>query len=188
MRLSPSAQHLPRCQHSKGWSRSTLAAKLVPAIAERWIITDDGLSYIFRLREGGWPDGDEITASDLPTSAARKHQAVARHIAGGLDLGKVEEIRAMTGRVIEIRLSGPMPDFLRLLAQPELGFVKSGGGSGPIGSFARRRCGAGTAFRAAARDAWLLPVREDWEALARPLEVAGSFGSKRRSPAFSARR
>ncbi|MDB2694957.1 peptide ABC transporter substrate-binding protein, partial [Erythrobacter sp.] len=39
----------------------------------------------------------------------------------GLDLAKVRDIRAMTGRVVEIRLTSPMPDFLRLLAQPELG-------------------------------------------------------------------
>ena len=38
----------------------------------------------------------------------------------------------MTGRVIEIRLSSPMPDFLQLLAQPELGVLHRGMGAGPM--------------------------------------------------------
>ncbi|KPQ23335.1 MAG: ABC-type dipeptide transport system, periplasmic component, partial [Porphyrobacter sp. HL-46] len=134
-----------------------------------WIITDDGLSYIFRLREGGWPDGDEITASDL-RRLLRENIRRLRGTSLGLDLGKVEEIRAMTGRVIEIRLSGPMPDFLRLLAQPELGFVKSGGGSGPM-VLSRDEDAVLARLSALPPETRGLPVREDWEALARPLEV-----------------
>ncbi|SHN64316.1 ABC transporter substrate-binding protein [Erythrobacter sanguineus] len=168
VRLSPSAQHL-RATTFEGLVALDQGGQIVPAIAERWIITDDGLSYIFRLREGTWPDGEEITAADV-RRLLRDDIRRLRGTSLGLDLAKVEEIRAMTGRVIEIRLSGPMPDFLRLLAQPELGFVKSGGGSGPM-VLSRDEDTMLARLSALPPEARGLPVREDWEALARPLEV-----------------
>jgi oligopeptide transport system substrate-binding protein len=33
-----------------------------PALAERWIITDDGLSYIFRIRDTVWSNGQGCTS------------------------------------------------------------------------------------------------------------------------------
>src|SRR3546814_17956014 len=36
-----------------------------PALAERWIVEDEGKSYIFRLRKATWPDGEEITAEQV---------------------------------------------------------------------------------------------------------------------------
>ena len=36
--------------------------RVVPALAARWIVTDDGLSYIFRLFDAKWDDGRQITA------------------------------------------------------------------------------------------------------------------------------
>lgn len=168
VRLSASAQHL-RAATFEGLVALDPGGQIVPAIAERWIITDDGLSYIFRLREGVWPDGEEITAADV-RRLLRDNIRRLRGTSLGLDLGKVEEIRAMTGRVIEVRLTGPMPDFLRLLAQPELGFVKSGGGSGPM-VVSRDEDAMLARLSALPPEARGLPVREDWEAMARPLEV-----------------
>ena len=34
-------------------------------LAERWNVSDDGLSYIFRLQTGEWPDGRKIKAHDV---------------------------------------------------------------------------------------------------------------------------
>jgi peptide/nickel transport system substrate-binding protein len=47
-------------------------------------------------------------------------------------LGAVSDVVAMTDRVIEIRLAQPRPQLLQLLAQPELGLVNEGGGTGPF--------------------------------------------------------
>ncbi len=47
-------------------------------------------------------------------------------------LGAVDDIVAMTDRVIEIRLRAPRPNLLQLLAQPEFAFVRNGAGSGPF--------------------------------------------------------
>jgi oligopeptide transport system substrate-binding protein len=168
VRLSPAAQHVRAATH-EGMVALDPAGQVVPALAERWIVTEDGMSYIFRLRDSTWPDGDEITATDLRD---RLREAIAR-LKGtslGLDLGKVRDVRAMTGRVIEVRLTSPMPDFLRLLAQPELGFVKSGSGAGPM-AMSRDDDGAIARLSALPPETRGLPAREDWEEVARPVSV-----------------
>jgi peptide/nickel transport system substrate-binding protein len=47
-------------------------------------------------------------------------------------LGAVDDIVAMTDRVIEIRLRAPRPNLLALLAQPEFAILRNGGGAGPF--------------------------------------------------------
>jgi oligopeptide transport system substrate-binding protein len=49
-----------------------------------------------------------------------------------VDFGPIDDIVAMTDRVIEIRLLQPQPHLLQLLAQPQLGLVYDGGGTGPF--------------------------------------------------------
>jgi len=105
--------------------------RIVPALADRWIVTDDGRSYIFRLRDGTWRDGSPLTARSAQASL-RAAIAALRGSALGLDLAGIDEIRTMAGRVIEIRLSQPMPHLLQLLAQPELGLLRKGQGAGPM--------------------------------------------------------
>lgn len=109
---------------------------IIPAIADRWIITDDGQSYIFRLRDGTWPGGSRITAETAAT-ALRGSLAQLKGTALGLDLAAIEQVRVMADRVIEIDLVAPVPDLLTLLAQPELGLPYARRGAGPMG-LARR--------------------------------------------------
>ncbi len=41
-------------------------ARIVPALAESWDVSEDGLTYTFHLREGlRWSDGEAFTADDL---------------------------------------------------------------------------------------------------------------------------
>lgn len=105
--------------------------RISPALADRWIVTDDGQSYIFRLRDGTWPDGSAMSGESVRLAL---HQALAglQHTPLALDLDGIDEIRAMAGRVVEIRLNRPMPDLLQLLAQPELGLSRRGRGDGPM--------------------------------------------------------
>ena len=128
-RLSAGAQLL-RGATNEGLVALDEEGHVVPALADRWIVTDDGQSFIFRLREGSWGSG---VAPGEPARAAL-HQAIValRGTALGLDLEAVDDIRAMGGRVIEIRLSRPVPDLLQLLAQPELGLVRRGHGTSPM--------------------------------------------------------
>lgn len=168
VRLPFAAQHM-RAATFEGLVTLDPAGQVVPAIAERWIVTDDGLSYIFRLRDSTWPDGEEVTAVD---ARRQLREAIARlqGTALGLDLAQVREVRAMTGRVVEVRLAVPMPDFLRLLAQPELGFVKSGSGAGPMVMSRNEETGVAR-LSALPPENRGLPAREDWEEIARPVAV-----------------
>ena len=127
----PPSQRAIRAATRQGLVRFNQVGEVVPALAERWIVTDDGRSYIFRITEFDLPDGSRLTAQAVAEAFRRK---IRQHEGDslGLDLAKVTEVRAMTGRVIEIRLSSPMPALLQLLAQPELGIDLERGEAGPM--------------------------------------------------------
>lgn len=166
LRLGYAGQHL-RSAQSQGLVALDPAGAVVPAIAERWIVTDDGSSYIFRIREFDLPDGSRLTAQ-----AVRDRLALTlRRLQGtslGLDLAKVRDIRAMTGRVIEVRLTSPMPDLLQLLAQPELGLALERAQIGPMRA---RKDGEVIELSAMPPEDRGLPQQEDWEDLVSPVRV-----------------
>lgn len=127
----PLAAQLVRSATAEGLVGFDERGRVIPALADRWIVTDDGLSYIFRLRDGTWPDKSPLTGE---TARAALLQAIAsvRGTPLGSDLAAIDEVRAMAGRVVEIRLRQAQPDFLQLLAQPELGLLRKGRGAGPM--------------------------------------------------------
>lgn len=106
--------------------------QIEPALAERWIMTDDGLSIIFRIRRAEWADGRPVTSAEV---ASRLRSVIAPSSRNPLKplLSGVDRVISMTGQVVEIRLKGPQPDFLQLLAQPELAIFSAtpSRGSGP---------------------------------------------------------
>ncbi|MDG6079160.1 peptide ABC transporter substrate-binding protein [Erythrobacter litoralis] len=125
VRIGPGAQ-IVRASRWQGLVRLDPAGQIVSGLAERWIVTDDGLSYIFRLRDLKEGDGTPLTAEEITRDLQRAMGAL-KGSSFGLDLAKVEDIRALTGRVVEIRLDSPMPGLLQLLAQPELVIAPEGG-------------------------------------------------------------
>ena len=128
--LSPLA-NVQRAATSQGLVSFDASGDIIAGLAERWIVTDDGRSFIFRLRNAQWNNGDPVT-SDHVAAALRRRIAAEKRTRLGADLSDIRDIRAMTGRVVEIRLKSPKPDFLRILAQPELGLRRSGNGTGPL--------------------------------------------------------
>lgn len=106
-------------------------AQVVPGVADRWIVADDGLSYIFRLRDGNWPDGSALTAESARV-ALRSAISGLQNTPMARDVSDISDIRVMTGRVIELRLTHPRPELLMLLAQPELGLQQRARGAGPM--------------------------------------------------------
>lgn len=140
VRLSPAARTL-RGATVEGLVAFDAEGHIIPAIADRWIITDDGQSYIFRLRDGTWPGGSRITA-ETAAAALRGALVQLKGTALGLDLAGIEQVRVMAERVIEIDLVAPVPDLLTLLAQPELGLPNAHRGAGPMG-LARRGSSTG---------------------------------------------
>ncbi|HET9812242.1 MAG TPA: ABC transporter substrate-binding protein [Sphingomicrobium sp.] len=126
---------------AQGLVRFDANGNVIGGLAERWNVSDDGLSYIFRLASGEWPDGRKITAQQV--ARVLKHGISGRSKNPSKDaFGAVEDIVAMTDRVIEIRLAAPRPNLLALLAQPELAVVRSGHGTGPF-AIAPEKAGTG---------------------------------------------
>ena len=115
---------------AQGLVRFDAAGQIEPGLAERWIVIDDGRSYIFRLREAQWSDGAPVTAAQV-VRALRRDVAASRSPLAPF-LAVIDEIVEMTPSVIEVRLKRPRPDLLKLFAQPELAVVRNGGGSGPF--------------------------------------------------------
>jgi oligopeptide transport system substrate-binding protein len=116
---------------AQGLVRFDPSGNIVPGLAERWNVSDDGLSYIFRLASAQWPDGSKITADQVARLLKRQLATRSRNPLKD-SLGAVDDIVAMTDRVIEIRLIAPRPTLLALLAQPELAILRAGQGSGPF--------------------------------------------------------
>jgi ABC-type transport system substrate-binding protein len=170
----PPAGQLVRAATAEGLVAFDAEGRVVPALADRWIVTDDGRSYIFRLRDGTWRGGGPLTARAGQT-ALRSAIDGLKGSALGLDLAGVDDIRVMAGRVIEIRLTQPMPHLLQLLAQPELGLLEKRKGAGPM------------QLQRELDDAVLtpidpeelgLPVIQDFQSRVRPLRFAAFSAEK----------
>ena len=128
-RLDESQREVAR-ETAQGLVTLDAAGQVRPGLAESWIVTDDGLSLIFRLRHARWPDGSDVTA---PQVAASLQRAVMPGSVNALKplLMAVDTIVPMTGRIVEVRLHVPRPNMFQLLAQPELGIRREGQGAGP---------------------------------------------------------
>ncbi len=100
-------------------------------LAERWTVTGDGRSYIFRIREAKWSNGRDVTAADVAQILRSYLAARSRHPFKS-DFPEIETIKAMTDSVVEVRLSTAQPGMLELFAQPSMAIVNRGMGWGPM--------------------------------------------------------
>ncbi|MEQ1537547.1 MAG: ABC transporter substrate-binding protein [Sphingorhabdus sp.] len=136
--LPPASAYL-RMATARGLVGFDLEGRVVPALAARWITTEDGLSYIFRLEKTRWNDGRDISSDEVAVALSRRLIEL-RNSRIASELAVIDRIVPMTGKVVEIRLKAPMPNLLELLAQPELGLLRKNVGSGPM--VARKQAGA----------------------------------------------
>jgi peptide/nickel transport system substrate-binding protein/oligopeptide transport system substrate-binding protein len=164
----PVAAQLVRSATAEGLVGFDERGRVIPALADRWIVTDDGLSYIFRLRDGTWPDKTPLTG-DSARAALLQAITTLRGTALAQDLSGIAEVRAMAGRVVEIRLRQQQPDFLQLLAQPELGLLRKGRGAGPMRLTREDRSALLTPIAPEDRG---LPAIEGWSDRARKLRLS----------------
>lgn len=103
----------------------------VPAMAESWSASADGLVYTFRLRPAKWSDGRPVTAGDFvyamerildPATAADYAYMPCMVIKGAAEFnageGAFEDvgIKAIDDRTIEYTLTGPAPYFVDMMA------------------------------------------------------------------------
>src|SRR6185503_8422545 len=127
--LDPASAFLTEAT-AQGLVRFDSAGEIEPALAQSWIVSDDALRYTFRIRRASWADGRPVTARQV---AARLRASLSRASRNRFKpiLGAVESVTPMTDFVLEISLHGPRPNFLQMLAQPELAILQNNGGTGP---------------------------------------------------------
>lgn len=96
----------------------------MPELAQGWEVSEDGLTYIFTLREGlRWSDGEPLTAADvdftfnkiifneaIPTSS-RDVQRIGED-------GSLPQVRALDSRQVEFVLPEPFAPFLIQAGSP----------------------------------------------------------------------
>lgn len=112
-------------------------AELVPGVASRWEIQDQGRCYRFHIREGmRFHNGRLVTPQDVENSLLRLMSPqlkssgswTMRAIEGAEDVieGRAQRasgIRIVDDRTIEIRLTEPLAFFLLLLSMPETAII-----------------------------------------------------------------
>ncbi len=130
MGLSDQSSRLMMASTAQGLVAFDSSGQIEPALAERWNIINNGQNYIFRISDTTWNDGSAVTSVEVAQILKRALAARARDGSGPM-LSSVESVIAMTPRVIEIRLSAPLPGLLQLLAQPDMVISKRDSGTGP---------------------------------------------------------
>lgn len=102
--------------------------KLEPAIAEKYEVSDDKMTYIFTLRDTKWSDGQSVKAQDfeyawkrsLDPTTASDYAYLLYVLQGGLEYnegtGKSEDVgvQALGDKTLKVTLTSPMPHFLHM--------------------------------------------------------------------------
>ncbi|PIE42423.1 MAG: peptide transporter [Gammaproteobacteria bacterium] len=104
--------------------------KIVPGMAKKWEVSEDGLTYVFHLRDAQWSNGDPVTAEDFVYAWRRgvdpktgtnyafllypivNAEAIATD--KEKDLSKLG-VKAIDDNTLEVKLNGPTPYFLGML-------------------------------------------------------------------------
>ncbi|MGI9417046.1 MAG: peptide ABC transporter substrate-binding protein [Geminicoccaceae bacterium] len=113
-----------------GLTTEAADASVIPGAAESWEVSDDGLVYIFAIRDHVWSDGTPVTAGDfvyslqrilLPETAAQ-YASLLYSIknAKALNEGSITDagelgVKAIDDKTLEITLEYPAPYFLEQL-------------------------------------------------------------------------
>lgn len=107
------------------------AGEVLPGAAESWEVSEDGLTYTFKLREGNtWSNGDPVTASDfeyawkrvLNPETASQYASILYVVAGAeaYNSGEGEAdavgVTAVDDSTLEVTLANPTTYFLELTA------------------------------------------------------------------------
>jgi oligopeptide transport system substrate-binding protein len=117
----------------EGLAGYTATGELVPAAAESWAVSDDGLTYTFKLRQDArWSNGDAVTAEQFAfswrrlvapaTASFNAHLIAAVLNAPAISAGEMPAtmlgVKATGEHELVVALSQPTPYFLALLTYP----------------------------------------------------------------------
>ncbi len=100
----------------EGLTRFTSTGAIVPALAESWEISDDGLTYTFKLHDGvKFHDGTTMDAEDVKFSLDRARGEDSQNAQKAL-FSAIAEVNVIDPLTVEIRLSEPNGNLLFNLA------------------------------------------------------------------------
>lgn len=162
-RLDPASAFLAEAV-AQGLVRFDAAGEIEPALAQSWIVSDDGLRYTFRLRRTEWNGGGRVTAQQVVQRLRAALTPASRNPLKPV-MEVIEEIEAMTDQVLEISLKAPRPNFLQLLAQPEMSIIREGRGTGPYRILDRQEGVVQLAFSSVEEDGEDGPIEPDEPAI-----------------------
>ncbi|SHE30594.1 oligopeptide transport system substrate-binding protein [Desulforamulus putei DSM 12395] len=111
-----------------GLTRYDANQQIQPAMAESWQISQDGLTYTFKLRDAKWSNGEPVTARDfvyswlraLAPETASEYAYQLFYIKGAEEYnsgkGKKEDVgvKALDDKTLQVVLRAPAPQFLGL--------------------------------------------------------------------------
>ena len=88
-----------------------------PQLAASWVISPDGLSYTFKLRQGvRWHDGQPFTSADVVHSIGLLKEF---HPRGRATFSRVVDVQAPDAHTVVLKLSQPVPYLITALAASE---------------------------------------------------------------------
>jgi len=91
----------------EGLTRFASDGSVIPALAESWVISDDGLTYTFTLHDGvTFHDGTAMTADDVVFSLDRARAEDTTNAQAALFTG-IASVTAVDDTTVEIALSEP---------------------------------------------------------------------------------
>ena len=125
----PDAQIIAQCLETL--IRLDADLEVEPALAERWEISDDGLTYTFHLREARWSNGDPVLASHfadqwvrvLDPATASEYAILLYYVRGAAEFNRGDSrdrasvaVSALDERTLQVELNNPTPYFLSMLS------------------------------------------------------------------------
>lgn len=158
--------------------------KIIPCLAESWKSSEDGLNWLFKLRQGiQFHDGTVFDAYAAEFNFNRwmyinnpYHNdsfSYWNYIFGGFP-GFVESVKALSGYSLEIKLAKPYAPFLNALAMPAFGIASPKSIENYCKYLYENPVGTGPfIFKSWERDKGILLVRNDnyWNGTAKVNEI-----------------
>ncbi|GLT14645.1 peptide ABC transporter substrate-binding protein [Vibrio algivorus] len=116
----------------EGLVTEDLHGNIIPALATRWDISEDGTQYTFHLRDAKWSNGDPITADDFvfalqrivnpKTGAPYSWYVSMANIVNADKITKGDAtvdslgVKAVDAKTLQVNLTKPVPHFIKMLA------------------------------------------------------------------------
>ena len=94
--------------------------EIAPGIAESWEMSDDGLSWTFKIRDGvTFHNGEPLTADDVKFSLDRNRNDTAVGGSASLANEQIDSVEVIDDYTVEVHTKGPQPSLPYVLSPHE---------------------------------------------------------------------